>query len=125
TASTDPSTSSGQAPSTSSGLGSGVAGYRIYRNGVEVGISPTTSYRDAGLSAATPYSYRVAAFDVAGNQSELSGPVTATTLPASSNHAPRLSSVGSQVLQIGQPVQFAVEAADADGDVLNYRASGG
>lgn len=129
TPSTDPSTSSGQAPSTSSGQvlpgGSGLMGYRIYRNGVEVGISPTTSYRDAGLSAATPYTYRVAAFDVAGNQSELSGPVTATTLPASSNHAPQLSSVGSRILQIGQPVQFTVEATDADGDILDYRASGG
>jgi len=121
TASTDPSTGSGQVlPG-----GSGLMGYRIFRNGVEVGISPTTSYRDAGLSAATPYTYRVAAFDVAGNQSELSGPVTATTLPAASNHSPHLSSVGSRILQIGQPIQFTVEATDADGDALDYRASGG
>ena len=101
-----------------------VTGYRIYRDGVEVGTTPTNSYNDIGLSPATPYIYRVAAYDAAGNQSELSGPVTVTT-SASSNHAPVLTPIGNRSIPAGQRFQFTVEAADADGDTLQYSASGG
>lgn len=121
TASVDPSTGSGLTPST----GSGLMGYRIYRNGVQVGISPTNSYRDAGLSAAKSYTFRVAAFDRAGNLSGQSGPVTATTLPASANRAPVLAPIGKRRVTAGEPLQFTVEASDADGDVLQYSATGG
>ena len=44
-----------------------MTGYRIYRNGDEVATSTETSYQDMGLAASTTYSYRVAAYDVAGN----------------------------------------------------------
>ncbi len=37
----------------------GVAGYRVFRNGAQVGTSRTTSYQDTGLSPATTYSYTV------------------------------------------------------------------
>jgi fibronectin type 3 domain-containing protein len=61
--------------------GSGLAGYRIYRNG---GASPiatvtTTSYSDTGLAASTQYSYTVRAVDGAGNASANSGAAAATT----------------------------------------------
>src|SRR6185369_4801428 len=49
--------------------GSGLAGYKIYRNGVQIGTSPTTSYSNTGLSAGTSYCYKVAAYDNAGNTS--------------------------------------------------------
>ena len=39
----------------------GVAGYRIYRNGSQAGISATTSYIDIGLQSTTTYSYTVSA----------------------------------------------------------------
>ena len=73
-ASTDP-TVSGQTTS-------GVAGYDVYRNGVEVGSTPSTSYSDTSLSASTSYTYTVAAYDNAGNTSAQSASVSVTT-PAS------------------------------------------
>ena len=57
-----------------------VAGYDIYRNGVQVGVSSTTSYQDTGLVAATTYTYTVAAYDASGNTSAQSSSVSATTL---------------------------------------------
>ena len=57
----------------------GVAGYRVYRNGTQVGTATGTSYTDSGLSASTRYTYTVAAYDAAGNVSAQSGGVSATT----------------------------------------------
>ena len=58
---------------------SGVAGYRIYRNGTAIGTSMTASYADTGLSAGTTYNYTVAAYDGAANESAASSGVNATT----------------------------------------------
>ena len=57
----------------------GVNGYRIYRDGIQVGTSAITSYSDKGLNPATTYSYSVSAYDGAGNVSGLSAPASATT----------------------------------------------
>ncbi len=57
----------------------GVAGYRIFRGGTQVGTSSTTSYSDTGLAASTTYTYRVAAYDAAQNVSAQSSQVSATT----------------------------------------------
>ena len=57
----------------------GVTSYKIYRNGVQVGTSMGPTYGDTGLVSATPYSYAVAAQDVAGNTSATSSTVTVTT----------------------------------------------
>lgn len=58
----------------------GVVGYKIYRNGSVKSTSVGTSFQDTGLSAATTYTYRVSAFDLAGNESSQSTAVSATTL---------------------------------------------
>ncbi|MBB6091981.1 chitodextrinase [Povalibacter uvarum] len=68
--------------------GSGIAGYRIYRNGSQVGTSPTTSYSDSPLTDATTYTYRVAAYDIAGNLSAQSSAATATTPDATAPTVP-------------------------------------
>jgi poly(hydroxyalkanoate) depolymerase family esterase len=57
----------------------GVAGYRVFRNGVQVGTAAGTAFTDSGLSASTQYTYKVAAYDAAGNVSAQSTGVTATT----------------------------------------------
>jgi chitodextrinase len=57
----------------------GVAGYRVYRNGVQVGTTAGIAFTDTGLSASTRYTYTVAAYDAAGNVSARSTGVTATT----------------------------------------------
>jgi chitodextrinase len=57
----------------------GVTGYKIYRNGSQIGTSAATSYSDSGLTASTTYSYTVSAFDAAGNNSIQSSSASATT----------------------------------------------
>lgn len=61
--------------------GSGLAGYRIYRDGNPnpVGNSANTSFSDGGLTADTSYSHTVSAFDGAGNESAESAMVNMTT----------------------------------------------
>ncbi|NUR58425.1 MAG: PHB depolymerase family esterase [Catenulispora sp.] len=59
----------------------GVAGYRVFRNGVQVGTAAGTTFTDSGLAPATQYTYKVAAYDAAGNVSAQSAAVTATTSP--------------------------------------------
>lgn len=47
----------------------GIQGYRVFRNGVFVGTSKTTTYEDKNLTASTEYAYSLQAFDGAGNLS--------------------------------------------------------
>jgi lysophospholipase L1-like esterase/chitodextrinase len=69
------------AAASSSTTSSGVAGYRVYRNGTLVITTPTMTYADTGLQPTTGYSYTVTAVDRAGNESGPTGPAAATTLP--------------------------------------------
>jgi glucosylceramidase len=57
----------------------GVTGYRVYRNGTQVGTPTATSYTDTGLTASTAYTYTVKAVDAAGNLSAASNSVAVTT----------------------------------------------
>jgi poly(3-hydroxybutyrate) depolymerase len=73
----------------------GAAGYNVYRNGGKVNGAPVagTSYTDAGLAAATTYSWTVRALDANGAEGASSAPATGTTTGAaatchtSSNYA--------------------------------------
>jgi hypothetical protein len=66
-----------------SSASAGVTGYKVYRGGALVGnTAATSSYSDTGLTAATSYTYAVAAFDAAGNASAQSTQAATTTLPA-------------------------------------------
>ena len=60
--------------------GSGLAGYRVYRGGVQVGTTSLTTFSDTGLSPNTTYTYTVSAYDNALNESVQSGSVDVTTL---------------------------------------------
>jgi len=60
-----------------------VNGYRISRNGAQVGTSAQTTYADSGLTPNTSYVYTVAAYDAAGNSSSPSQPLSITTNAAS------------------------------------------
>ncbi len=68
----------------------GVTGYRVYRNGIQVGTVSGTSYTDSGLTANQSYTYTVRAVDAAGNLSGTSTPLSVTTTapPAQDNQAP-------------------------------------
>jgi hypothetical protein len=65
----------------------GVAGYRVFRGGTQVGEVAGTAFTDTTVAASTTYTYTVKAFDGAGNVSEASGPLTVTT-PAPSDTTP-------------------------------------
>ena len=56
--------------------------YNIYRDGVFIGTSVTTSYSDTGLSPSTTYTYEVSAVDTSGNEGQKSSPVSGTTSPS-------------------------------------------
>ncbi|WP_040713840.1 fibronectin type III domain-containing protein [Paenibacillus curdlanolyticus] len=66
----------------------GVTGYRIYRNGTEVGSTSTTSFKDTGLTANTTYTFTVKAIDAANNLSGLSNSLQVKTgiVGALANH---------------------------------------
>jgi len=57
----------------------GVAGYQVYRDGILIHTTPATTFTDTGLSANTPYTYTVAAFDYANNVSAQSTSLDVTT----------------------------------------------
>jgi hypothetical protein len=61
--------------------GSGLQGYRVYRNGSNTPLvsQAGTTYSDTGLTASTLYSYEVSAYDVQGNESAHSTVASATT----------------------------------------------
>jgi len=56
-----------------------ISTYRIYRGGVQIATSNTTSYNDSGLSANTSYTYHVTAQDALGNLSPASTDSTVGT----------------------------------------------
>ncbi|HEY7640190.1 MAG TPA: FG-GAP-like repeat-containing protein, partial [Steroidobacteraceae bacterium] len=64
--------------------GSGLAGYRIFRDGGTTPIATVTatSYSNTSLAANTSYSYAVRSYDNAGNESASSGTASATTAAA-------------------------------------------
>jgi chitodextrinase len=62
----------------------GVTGYRVYRNNALIATTASLSYMDRGLNPATPYTYKVAALDGAGNVSAMSTAITRTTWPTPS-----------------------------------------
>ncbi len=66
----------------------GVTGYRIYRDGSQIATTANTSYQDTGRSPSTTYTYRVAAYDAAGNVSAQSSQASATTAAPSDTQPP-------------------------------------
>jgi Fibronectin type III domain/Matrixin len=63
--------------SASTESGGTIAGYRIYRNGTQIGTSTTPSFTDATIVTNTSYVYAVAAYDTKGNVSAMSASITA------------------------------------------------
>jgi len=61
----------------------GVSGYVIFRDGLEIGNVPygVTSFQDFNLVPESTYSYTVEAYDLAGNYSGQSNPVVISTPP--------------------------------------------
>jgi chitodextrinase len=74
-----------------------VTGYDVYKDGVLLGSTATTTYAVSGLTAATTYAFTVQAKDAAGNISLASNTVSVTTLTPDTTAptAPTLSASGT------------------------------
>ncbi|PWU18888.1 MAG: hypothetical protein C5B49_06500 [Bdellovibrio sp.] len=93
----------------------GVAGYHIYRNGVQVGTSSTTSFTDSGLAPLTTYAYSVSAFDAAANESAQSAVLSVTTTALPIDVTPptvNLSSPPANAAVSGSSVSLLATASD-------------
>jgi hypothetical protein len=81
----------------------GVTGYKIYRDGKQIGSSTVASLVDAAATGGTTYNYTVIAFDLAGNASALSNTATVTTpaaiIPVSitSNNTGGITTTSAQI----------------------------
>jgi chitodextrinase/regulation of enolase protein 1 (concanavalin A-like superfamily) len=99
------STSVSLAWNASTDSGTGVAGYRIYRNGgaSPIATSTTTSFTDGGRTPGTTYTYRVSAIDRAtpANESAQSAAVTATTPNATASCSVTIEG-GTPVMNVGE-----------------------
>jgi hypothetical protein len=56
-----------------------VAGYKIYRDGIQTGFSQTNSFEDKTVEPAAGYQYQVSAYDTALNESPLSAALDVNT----------------------------------------------
>ena len=98
----------------------GVAGYKIFRNGGQVGTTTSTSYVDTGLAATTTYAYTVAAFDSAGNSSSQSQQMATTTSAAAQNPPSFVQSNATQISNgAGVSIPFA-NATTAGNAIVAY-----
>jgi chitodextrinase len=57
----------------------GVTGYRVDRDGWQVGTTATNGFTDGGLAPSTTHTYYIYAYDAAGNLSDPSAPTVVTT----------------------------------------------
>jgi ABC-type glycerol-3-phosphate transport system permease component len=59
-----------------------VATYKVYRDDSVIATDASTSWSDIGVTAATDHVYRVSAVSAAGNESDSTAPITATSMKA-------------------------------------------
>jgi chitodextrinase len=85
----------------------GVVGYKVFRDGTQIATPAATTYSDMGLTASTMYTYILAAYDAAGNNSNASTPVSATTQTPADTTPPTLSAIQSSgITQTGATITW-------------------
>ena len=94
-------------------------GYRIYRNGVQVGTSSATNFTNTGLIANTSYTFSVAAVDAAGNVSAQSSAISARTL--ADTQAPSVPGVPTSPSQLITAISLTWTASTDNVGVTSYR----
>jgi chitodextrinase len=105
---------------TASGDNVAVTAYKVFRNSVQVGTvaSPTLTFGDTGLTAATSYTYTVSACDFAGNCSAQSAPLQAGTY---TTYTPVIPVAGFSLLgnSLGTPIDVVTYFGNAGAPVAN------
>jgi chitodextrinase len=90
-----------------------VIGYDVYRGGVKIGTTASTTYSSTGLAAATTYSYSIKAFDATGNTSPPSTSASATTTAPPLDTTPPTVSIASPTGgTVSATIAVSVNAAD-------------
>jgi hypothetical protein len=111
----------------------GVTGYNIERcsgtgctNFFRVAVSSTTKYSDISLSANTTYEYRVRATDAAGNLSQYTSVVGATTLSVSSPDYTLSASPSALAIAPGTQAKTTIASTISNGfnNAISLSASG-
>lgn len=99
-----------------------VTGYKIYRDSIQVGTAPGTSFSDTGLTASKEYAYTVAAFDATGNTSPYSTAINITTRAGADTTAPSTPTGLSATAVPGQITLNWTASTDTGGSGMsNYR----
>ena len=90
-------------PIISGQITSGLTGYRLFRNNIQIATLTGTSYSDTSLSPSTPYTYKILAYDSASNASPQSNQISATTqsLPPPPNPPVPTSGSPASILPTG------------------------
>ena len=96
----------------------GVAGYKIYRDGVVVAQLAAPPFHDTGLTAGVTYSYNLSAFDGQGNVSGESPTLDVTTIDLSPPSVPTSLKVTNDA---ENSVSLSWSASTGGGGVGGYR----
>src|SRR5882762_5570041 len=99
----------------------GVIRYGVYRDGVQIAYISGRTYANTGLSAATTYSYTVAAYDAAGNASTQSSAVSATTKAPADTQAPSTPANLAATVVSASQIDLSWSAATDNVGVTGYR----
>jgi alpha-tubulin suppressor-like RCC1 family protein/chitodextrinase len=99
----------------------GVAGYKLYRNGIEVGTTGETAYYDTTLTQGTTYTYIVKAFDAAGNLSDSSNEIIVTSQLAADATPPTVPTNLMVTEETSQSISIIWDASTDNIGVAGYR----
>jgi chitodextrinase len=99
----------------------GVAGYKVYRDGIYIKSVGTTSTSDTGLGALTNYCYTVAAFDAEGNESGQSSQACATTLAPPDTTAPSMPAGLTATAVSSSQIDLSWNASTDNVGVVGYK----
>jgi chitodextrinase len=103
---------------------SGIAGYRVYRDGALVGTTAAAIFDDSGLMPSTLYTYTVSAVNGSGLEGPPSAPAAATTAAApviTGNLTVTIQTSGSNV----PSAPFQVEVTAGSGSLVQPAAPNG
>ncbi len=100
-----------------------IAGYRIYRDGVQIADVPSARFTDATIAYDARYSYTVVAYDQQGNLSAQSAPLIVAVPPPADTQAPAPPARVAATVNAATPsVRLTWDAAvDNDSGVAGYR----
>ncbi|MDP3789801.1 MAG: DUF1080 domain-containing protein, partial [Candidatus Omnitrophota bacterium] len=98
-----------------------VAGYRLYRDDVKIYEGASLACTDSGRTANTTYTYKVSAFDAAGNESVRSTALAVTTNPPPDTIVPSVPQNLRSTSKTYSSISLAWNASTDNVGVTGYR----